>query len=334
MPLVIVYCLAFNHEKYISKTIEGFISQKTTFNFLCIIHDDASTDNTAKIIKEYEERYPYIIHGIYQKENQYSKGVPIIKDYILPLVNSKYVAICEGDDFWEDESKLQKQYDILENNKNCFMCVHRTKELYENGTFNNNFYPNYDLPEGIIDKKKTILDGYLFHTSSYFFEACKWKSYIMNLPDFAKNCGVGDIPYILYFINVGEIYYLPIVMSCYRRGVPGSWSVKMNNTNLELLCENVMQHSKRLYKMFKLFDIYSGFKYNDVCLKKQSVFYLQQCTLSCHMSNFFTKQNFKLFMALDIKKKIFCVLALSFPNYMRTWYLKRIFRLNKERMGI
>ena len=98
-PLVSITCTAYNHEKFIRDTIEGFLMQKTTFPFEILIHDDASTDNTAEIIKEYELKYPDLIKPIYQKENQLSKGISIILNYTLPRAKGKYIAMCEGDDF-------------------------------------------------------------------------------------------------------------------------------------------------------------------------------------------------------------------------------------------
>ena len=104
---VSVICLAYNHEKYIRKTLEGFVKQKTNFSVEYIIHDDASTDSTASIVREFEEKYPDLIKPIYQKENQYSKGVPITRNLQMQ-VQGKYIAFCEGDDYWIDEYKLQK----------------------------------------------------------------------------------------------------------------------------------------------------------------------------------------------------------------------------------
>ena len=115
--LVSICCLAFNHEPYIRKCIEGFLMQKTCFSFEVLIHDDASTDKTAEIIREYEAKYPKIVKSIYQSENQYSKGIKVSQIYQFPRAKGKYIAICEGDDYWTDPLKLQKQVDFLEKNE-------------------------------------------------------------------------------------------------------------------------------------------------------------------------------------------------------------------------
>jgi len=117
-PLVTIICTTFNHEGFISEALEGFLIQKTTFPFEIIVHDDASTDNTQNIIKDFVEKYPLIVKPILQKKNQYSnKDVNIWSDFTFPKALGKYIALCEGDDYWIDELKLQKQVDFLENNK-------------------------------------------------------------------------------------------------------------------------------------------------------------------------------------------------------------------------
>ena len=118
--LVSICCITYNHEKYIRDAIEGFLMQKTDFPFEVLIHDDASTDGTADIIREYETKYPDIIKPIYQTENQYSKGIKISATYNYPRAKGKYIALCEGDDYWIDPYKLQKQVDFLEHMKNVY----------------------------------------------------------------------------------------------------------------------------------------------------------------------------------------------------------------------
>ena len=98
--MVSICCLAYNHEKYIRKTLEGFVNQKTNFNYEILIHDDCSTDNTVNIVEEYRKKYPKLIKPIYQKENQHSKGIKISNVYQFPRAQGKYIAMCEGDDYY------------------------------------------------------------------------------------------------------------------------------------------------------------------------------------------------------------------------------------------
>jgi glycosyltransferase involved in cell wall biosynthesis len=131
-PLVSICCLTYNHEPYIRQCIEGFLIQKTTFPIEILIHDDASTDNTADIIREYEAKFPNIIKPIYQIENQYSKGVGVTRVFQFPRSKGKYIAMCEGDDYWIDPLKLQKQVDFLEQNPD-YGLVHTNCEGLNKG---------------------------------------------------------------------------------------------------------------------------------------------------------------------------------------------------------
>ena len=121
--LVSIDCTTYNHGKYISDALDSFLMQNTNFKYEILVHDDASTDDTPKIIKEYESIYPDLIKPIYQKENQYSKGLRV-SGINLRRARGKYIAVCEGDDYWIDPYKLQKQVDYMESHPECSMCTH------------------------------------------------------------------------------------------------------------------------------------------------------------------------------------------------------------------
>ena len=328
---VCVYCTAYNHEKYIKKTLNGFVNQVTNFKFYCIIHDDASTDKTALIIKEYEKKYPDLIKGIYQTENQYSKNVNIIEKFISPNVNSDYVAICEGDDYWIDNLKLQKQVEALESNKDCFMCVHKTIEVYEDEISTGITYPKEDYKKGRLDINKLLSNDYSIHTSSYMFVYDKWISYINNPPYFKQICDVGDVPYILYFAYIGKIYYIPESMSCYRRGVPTSWSVSRINKSDEKIINNICKHSKIMSDTYFEYNVYTNARFRKICEKKRAYFLFQYSILS--KQRIFLS-NINLFWRLDIKKKIFIILSVFLPELTKNIYLNRLKSLYKISMGL
>lgn len=125
--MVTIRCATYNHEPYIRQCLEGFVMQKTNFRFEAIVHDDASTDGTADIIREYAKKYPDIIKPILETENQYSKHDGSIRRIMNAHTRGKYVAMCEGDDYWTDPFKLQKQVDFLELNKEYSFCCTRYK---------------------------------------------------------------------------------------------------------------------------------------------------------------------------------------------------------------
>ena len=226
--VVSIYCAAYNHERYIRKTLDGFVNQITNFKYEVIVHDDASTDHTADIIREYADKYPQIIKPIYQVENQYSKGVYIFAAYVHPqMTSTKYYAICEGDDYWCDANKLQMQYDYMESHPECSMCVHNTKKVNETGDdLNQVFNPlNEDTNYG-VDHIIRAGGGGLFHTSSFFWR----KEYGVTLPDAFKIQGIGDYNRAIYFATKGYIHYIGQVLSVYRVGSINSWVKRTNNS--------------------------------------------------------------------------------------------------------
>lgn len=230
---VSVYCLAYNHEKYIRNTLEGFVNQKTNFSFEVFVHDDASSDGTRHIIQEYAEKYPNIIYPIYQTENQYSKGISITKTFILPKMRGKYVAICEGDDYWCSDDKLQKQVDFLDQNPGYSACVHNTliKNQYTDEIrLINDATEQYDLKI-----EHVLIDGGVdYHTSSVLYRMEYARIFHSDTPpDFtAKVKGVGDYPLAIFLALEGKVRYFPEIMSVYRFGTPGSWSERMENTSM------------------------------------------------------------------------------------------------------
>lgn len=158
-PLVSIHCLVFNHGPYIRNAIEGFLMQETSFPFEILIHDDASTDNSASIINEYATKHPHLINPLYQKENQYSKGVDVTYDFQISRALGKYIAICEGDDYWTDPKKLQKQVDFLENNPDFGLVYTDFDKLFNNsGTIRKSLFKNgeevpYTEFEDILENK-------------------------------------------------------------------------------------------------------------------------------------------------------------------------------------
>lgn len=266
---VSVVCLAYNAEKYIARCLDGFVMQKCNFRYEVFVHDDASTDNTANIIKEYEKKYPDIIHAIYQKENQYSKGIIISSKYIYPNISGKYIAFCEGDDFWSDEYKLQKQYDALEDNPECHMSVHRVVGVSESGKPIGIHYPNFALASGVLNAKDFVdyncTNEYVFQTSSYFVLAQDELVFQKENPLFKQASATGDLARMFYFATKGNIFYIDDAMSCYRHGSTSSEARKEMSGKTE---EKLQIHFNKQIKMMEEYDIYTNGIYHDLCERK------------------------------------------------------------------
>lgn len=264
--LVSICCLTYNHEKYIRQCLDGFLKQKTNFKYEVIIHDDASTDGTPKIIKEYKERYPEIIKPIYQHINQHNLGknlCEIYREFLYPLVSGAYIAYCEGDDYWLSEDKLEKQVVELENNPKCHMCLHRVRTVSENGRKLANTYPGADLKGGIISSRsflKGLTDGNFFHTSSFLCRYDDIKKTINPMPEYYKYSYSEDVPLLLFFGYLGDNYYIDEEMSCYRRCSKGSWSEgQKENKN------RVIASKEEIIQLYEAYNEYTHFEYADIC---------------------------------------------------------------------
>lgn len=281
--MVTVRCCAYNQEKYIEKCLEGLVNQKTNFRYEILAYDDASTDSTAKIIREYEKKYPDIIKSLIQTENQYSKKVPVSRVFFNPLTKGKYIAICEGDDYWCDEYKLQKQVDFMENHPECHLCLHRVQAINEDGSIASRQYPNFEMDTQVFSTEKLMSllgqHGYVFQTSSYMRRTEDVLELSNNPPEFVKICDVGDIVSLMFSGMRGSIYYIDDIMSCYRLGSIGSWNQIMDNDSKKKL-----KHSQIMVRVFDSFFDYSNHKYDELLKKQRNTYFLDACALSCNNS--------------------------------------------------
>ncbi len=218
--MVSVWGIAYNHENYIRDAIEGFLNQKTSFKYEIVIHDDASTDNTANIIREYEQKYPGLIRGIYQKENQFSKNLgewngkkPLMKKNL----KGKYIAICECDDCWIDRHKLQIQFDYLESHPECMMISHNA--LCHNYEANSIKPMNPYNDDKIISAEELIIQ----YNGNIPTASTMYRHEMLEISGFFLEGGVGDYPLELYCQSKGTVYYIDRIMSLYRYKHNGSW---------------------------------------------------------------------------------------------------------------
>lgn len=237
--LVSIICITYNHEKFIRYALDGFLMQKTNFKYEILIHDDASTDKTASIIKEYEIKYPNLFKVIYQKENQYSKGKEVTS-LLLEKASGKYLAFCEGDDYWIDENKLQKQVDFLEQNKNYSAVVHNSLVINESNKAFIEEQNSFPLYGNYIMKCGTALPDRLLGQLGTFVCVNYWsilinkkgkefiKIYSKKLPT-----GAGDTKLTLLLNQMGDMYHMQDIMSCYRRTYTGSsYNAKVQKLDL------------------------------------------------------------------------------------------------------
>lgn len=218
-PKVSICCLTYNHAPYIRQCIDGFLMQKTTFSFEILIHDDCSTDGTTEIIREYETLYPNIIKPLYEDENQWVKGRRGNTVFNFPRAKGKYIALCEGDDYWTDPYKLQKQVDFLEAHPKYVMCSHRFKMFNQDNCLDEEDGCK-GLSNGIDYDINTLVHGsWYFHPLTVMFrldalDLIEYKRYKISM----------DAVLFFHILKKGKGYMLPDIMGVYRIHSGGVWS--------------------------------------------------------------------------------------------------------------
>lgn len=275
--MVSICCITYNHEAYIADAIESFLNQKTTFNYEILIHDDASTDKTPMIIREYEKKYPDIIQPIYQSENQYSKGVSV-DAIIKKKVRGKYIAECEGDDYWIDEYKLKKQVDYMEKHPECTFCfcnaqIEDQKNKNEKRLVipwlpeNRNFFTNENRSYSAGELQ---LLGFI-PTMSFFYP----RRILDNPPDWYYEAPVGDNALKLLAASKGYAYYLNETMCTYRFNVAGSATTKWKEETVQ----ETLERCNEFIKMLNAFNEFTNRKYETEIQLSKLTWEVQQLLL-------------------------------------------------------
>lgn len=246
--MVSIHCLVYNHEPYIRQCLDGFVMQKTNFRFEAIVHDDASTDGSAAIIREYAEKYPDIIKPILETENQYSKKDGSLRKIMDAHMRGKYVAMCEGDDYWTDPNKLQMQVDYMEGHPDCSLCFHAHNNLDGNKYYLVRRYSN-NLEECPVSDIILAGGGFMATNSMMY----KKEILPRELPAWAKNLPIGDLPLMLRLAECGKVAYLDKAMSVYRICVPGSWTARKKSFNYQFRFIRRMNIMWRKYDQWTLY---------------------------------------------------------------------------------
>ena len=219
-PKVSIVCNTYNHEKYIAQALDSFLAQKTDFPFEVLVHDDASTDGTAAIVRQYADKYPDIIKPILQKENQFSQGVHVTYEIQVPRVQGKYIAFCEGDDYWTDSAKLQRQVDFLETHSDFSICFHEAKIFDQS---------QGDYVADVVRKVTSETDicelakGNYIHTMTVVY-----RNNPLVREDLKKLGPVVTGDYALHMLNAkhGKIKKMPECMAVYRLNQESVWGTK------------------------------------------------------------------------------------------------------------
>jgi glycosyltransferase involved in cell wall biosynthesis len=266
-PLVSICCITYNHEKYIEDAINGFLMQKVDFPIEIIISDDKSTDKTREIIEKYAKKNPEIFKLFFHKKNL--GAIPNFFDNIN-RATGKYIAVCEGDDYWTDPRKLQKQVDFMEKHPDYSVCFHPVEVIYEDGSKRDNYiYPSAD------GKKNWTLNELLrwnfIQTNSVMYRRLKAYDYSV------KNITPGDWYMHIYHAKSGKIGFINETMSVYRRTGNGVFTKSLDNSARHYL-EYLVDYLNFRSELMRIFD--GSIKQIDIIIEsnndiiKDAVFYL------------------------------------------------------------
>ena len=222
-PVVSICCITYNHELYIEDALEGFLIQETDFPFEIIIHDDASTDKTADIIREYEAKYPQLIKPIFQTENQYSKGLAMNEVFNFPRAEGEYIALCEGDDFWTSGEKLAKQFRVFSDNMNVSLVCHQGVLVdKENGLVGKSRSIG---ASGTVDANQVLMfgGGFCLTASIMLRKTVSERMSGLSMPGQA-----GDVILQNLAVLEGDVVAFSDQYCAYRINHPGSYSTRFN----------------------------------------------------------------------------------------------------------
>lgn len=273
-PLVSINAIAFNHAPYIREALDHMLSQKRDFGIEILVHDDASTDGTGDIIREYARKYPDIVKPIIETENQYSRGITNLSGaFNFPRARGTYIAPLDCDDYWESDEKLALQVAYMESHPGCQLCVHAVKVVNDQGALvNRNLMRPYrgdrDLsPAEIVDKAGAFAFGSMMFRTSL----------VQKLPDWYVNCPVGDRPIELMAAAEGYCHYIDRALSVYRFHSAGSWTSAMLSGDYR---EKQDRYARAMRRMYEGFDRSTGGRYHrEAVSASHRLFFLTRVNL-------------------------------------------------------
>lgn len=306
MKEITVVVMTYNHKDYIKQALDSILSQKINRNYGILIHDDCSDDGTYEILLNYKNQYPDLIKIIRQDKRKFlDDGFNMmIFNYVVPHIYSKYVAYCDGDDYWCDETKLQKQYDFMEKHKDYSMCFHSAYQLRPDNNMSSKWFIK---EEGDIDLEDLINErpGIPIATSSLFIKTTTFK----NFPDWRKAYCVEDLPLYMVAVLEGKIHRLSDIMCVYRQFSLGSWSAQ-NKNNLDRL----IAHQENLINSVKLFDEQTDFQYHNLVKNHIEGCEFRIAKLKGDFEALFDKKNKRFIKQLSVKERCSLKLQYKLPS--------------------
>ncbi|GAB3177307.1 hypothetical protein GCM10027291_40830 [Telluribacter humicola] len=216
MPKVSVTILTYNQAAFIGEAIESAVNQITDFEYEILVGDDYSNDGTRDIILEYQKKYPDKVKPVFHTKNLGQNGLFNTIE-TLKLAQGQYIAHMDGDDYWTDPQKLQRQADFMDAHPTYSACFHNAYITYEDGTPTEELNPPDQKP--VIEADDLIGEQEIWFMAT---SAVMFRNGLMHYPDWFLKSSSGDIPRYIILTKFGPIGYLPYIMSVYRKNTGGA----------------------------------------------------------------------------------------------------------------
>lgn len=312
---ITVIVMTYNHKDYIGKALDSILLQRISVLFNILIHDDCSDDGTYQILLSYQNKYPDKIKIIRQTSRKFEiEGFNMmIFNHVVPHINTKYVAYCDGDDYWCDDLKLQKQYDFMESHPDYSLCFHCAYQLRSNNDISSKWFIK---DEGDIGLSDLINDnsGIPIATSSLFVKSDVFK----NFSEWRKQYSVEDLPLYMTAAMEGKIHRLKDVMCVYRQFSIGSWS-SQNKDDIK----RMIVHQENLIKNAQLFDEQTYYLHHELVANHIEGCNFRLAMLKRDFKIIFSKENKRFVKRLSKKERFSLKLQYRLPYLYNLLHKKK-----------
>lgn len=306
MKPITVIVMTYNQAAYIGKALDSILCQKTDVDFDILVHDDHSDDGTYEILLEYQKKSKIPIKIIEQESRKFLVDGfnMMIYKYVVPEVKSEYVAYCDGDDYWCDDTKLQKQYDYMTAHPDCSMCFHSAYQLRSGDDLSSRWFfgdeRDLDMSDFVNDKP-----GVIVATSSIFLK----REVFCDFSDWRKAYPVEDIPMYMTAALHGKVHRLEPAMCVYRQFAAGSWS-SQNQKN----SERIVRHLNELKDAVKFFDEKTDFKYDDLVKNQIEICDFRIALMTKDFKTIFDKKYKRFVKRMSARERTSLILQYRFKH--------------------
>ena len=304
---ITVLVMTYNHKDYIVQAIQSILEQEIDVGYHILVHDDCSDDGTYELLLNLQKSNKDKISIIRQDTRKFPVDGfnRMLFKYVVPRLTTRFVAYCDGDDYWIDKNKLKKQYEFMNNHNEYSLCFHSAYQLRNNSDISSKWFikptRDYDLSDFINDKS-----GICVATSSIFVR----REVFIDFPNWRINYPVEDVPLLIHAALKGKIHGLADIMCVYRQFAAGSWSLQNKNND-----ERIIRHLNEMHEAIECFDSETDYKYHDMVLRQIDNYNFRIALLTKNYQFVFEKKNRTLLKRLGLKERFSLFLQYKMPRF-------------------